>query len=121
MTANYSLYESDNTTLIAIPQPRYATWETQPLDAFTSGVRRVSRYRHVRWEFDRMSQAEYEVFTANRPTDGVMQFKTYRGAVGASPGAWVQCAGIMEPIVSGNEHEGEIHGVYIEWSRVETV
>lgn len=118
---NYQLYEDDNTTPIAIPQPIYATWETTPLDAFTNGVRRVSRYRRVRWEFPRMSSAEYLTLVANRPDSGVMQFKTFRGAVGASPGDWVQCAGIMEPIVSGNEHEGEIHGVYVEWSRVEAV
>ena len=116
---NYELYEDDNTTPIAIPQPNYATWQTVMLPGYTNGVRRVSRYRSVRWEFDRMSKAEYETLTANRPDSGLMQFKTYRGAVGATPGEWVQCVGIMAPIISGNEHEGDIYGVFIEWSRVE--
>lgn len=118
---NYELYEDDNTTPIVIPQPTYATWQTVTLDAYTNGVQRVSRYRAVRWEFGRMTNDEYETLIANRPASGIMQFKTYRGAVGATPGEWVQCAGIMAPIISGNEHDGEIYGVFIEWSRVEVV
>ena len=119
--ANYELYEPDNTTPIAIPQPKRSTWEVPQLGTFANGAPRVGRYARVVWSYPLMTSAQREVFTANRPDDGIMQFKTFRPGVGGSPSDWVKCAGVMELINTGAERDGEWFGISVVWARVEVV
>lgn len=120
--AAFELYTPPaNTVAIAIPQPRRATWEATVLGTFADGSARVGRYVTVTWQFRPMSPADYTVFIQNRPASGAMQFKTFRQAVGSTAGAWVKCAGIMQPIMSGVLQDSMYYGVAIRWQRVVTV
>ena len=120
--ADFELYQDDDVTPIAIARPRRATWEREQVDRRADGTPRLAKYARVVWDFAPLVESQYQVFIANRPDDGAMTFKTYRQAVGGTPAAFVQCAGIMEPVASGmRRSDGLIHGVQITWLMVEEV
>lgn len=120
--ANYELYAPDGVTPIsspaATPQPIYASFESRQIGVFANGSPRLSAYRRVEWRFGRLTATEYQTLIANRPDDGVLNFKTWRQAVGATPAQYVKCAGVMGPITSGTENEGEYYGVSVVFDRV---
>lgn len=118
---SFELYQSDNITPIAIAQPRRATWEVAQVGRFADGSPRTARYVRVVWSYPRLTEAQRQVFVANRPADGAMQFKTWRDAAGATPAGYVQCAGILEPITSGQLVQGEWVATQVVWTKVEVV
>lgn len=119
--ANFELYQPDNTTPIAVAQPRHATWEEQQLGSFANGAPRVSRYRRVEWRYDRLSAAEYQVFVQNRPASGALQFKTFVQPIGGTAASYVKCSGVMRRINSGRFVDGEYLGITVVFERVEIV
>lgn len=119
--ANFELYQPDNTTPIAIAQPRRTTWEREAAGRFAGGSPRMAHYARVVWQFPRLTPAEYQIFIQNRPASGVMQFKTWEQPIGGAAAQYVKCSGVMEPITSGHLVEGEYLGTQITWTKVATV
>ncbi len=119
--ANYELYQEDGTTPITIPQPQHSSWDQPTIGTYADGSIRRAHYAAVRWRFPRLTATEYEVFSANRPASGLMTFKTFIPANGASPASYAKCTGVMAPLNTGRLVEGEYLGVEITWSRVEPV
>lgn len=114
----YQLYQADNRTPIAIPQPLRSTFETVQMGAFADGTPRVSRYKTVTWKFAPMTAAQYQTFIQNRPPDGKMWFTTWKRPTGGVAGQFVTVSGIMPETIPGVEQDGEYHGVSITWTRV---
>lgn len=105
------------TTPIAIAQPNRATFERSEVGSFANGTPRTARYARVVWQFQRLTEAEYQTLIDNRPADGVLQFDTWED----TGNALVKCAGVMQPIRTGTQRDSERLGVQVVFTRVEVL
>lgn len=117
----YRLYQQDNTTPVAIPQPNADDWGTVDRPPFNDGGKRKSAFVTVEWRYRRpISQAAFQLFTTYRPDSGKIQFETWKKPAGAVAGQFVKCEGIMdEP--TGILQDGEYHSVRLRFTAVRQV
>lgn len=116
-TGDFSLRQSNGTTVIAIAQPRHATWETIARGTFADGTPRVSGYKAVVWTFGRLTATQYQTLV-NARLSGRQTFETWQRPEGATAGAFVVCTGIMGETLPGLQVNGEYVGVKVFWSMV---
>jgi len=116
-TGNFSLRAADGTTVIAIAQPLTATFESVPRGTFADGTPRVSAYKKVVWQFDRLTAAQYQTLVAARLA-GRQTFETWKRPEGAVAGQFVVCTGVMAETIPGTLRDGEYVGVAVTWTMV---
>lgn len=116
------LYALDGVARLAIPRPTEIDTDLVPRGENGDGSTRVARKRKVTWKFGQsygMSEAEYLLFTANRPANGRVRIRTEWPAEGATGAHYVDAKGMMSPLLGVDRRGGRVYGLVVTFTQVE--
>ncbi|HEY8599111.1 MAG TPA: hypothetical protein VIL85_11815 [Thermomicrobiales bacterium] len=116
------LYALDGVTRLLIPRPTEIVTERVSRGTNADGSERLARKRKVTWKFGQsygMSEAQYLLFTANRPANGRVRIRTEWPAEGATGAHYTDVLAVMSPLLGVDRRGGRVYGLVVAFSQVE--
>jgi hypothetical protein len=116
------LYMADGVTRLDIPRPTAIVTEPVVRGTNGDGSERVARKRKVTWTFGQsygLSEADYLLFTANRPADGRVKIRTEWPPEGATGAQYADCLAVMSPLLGVDKRGGRYYGLVVAFTQVE--